>query len=116
MSEENWLNVGNIVAPQGLKGEVRVNPSSDFPERFIKPGRRWLQKSKEKPRQVTLEKGRQIPGKLLFIVSFKEIINREQAEFIVGTQILVPLSARPALGVDEFHLLDLFREDFYFMS
>ena len=107
MSEENWLNVGKIVAPQGLKGEVRVNPSSDFPERFIKPGHRWLQKSTEKPKQVILEKGRQIPGKHLFIVSFKEIINREQAEFIVGRQMLVPLSARPALGIDEFHLLDL---------
>ena len=107
MSEENWLNVGKIVAPQGLKGEVRVNPSSDFPERFLKPGPRWLQKNKEKPNQVTLQKGRQIPGKSLYIVSFQEIINRDQAECIVGEQILVPLSERPSLGVNEFHLLDL---------
>jgi 16S rRNA processing protein RimM len=29
-----WLEIGTIVAPQGLKGELRVYPNSDFPERF----------------------------------------------------------------------------------
>ena len=38
-----WLTVGEIVAPHGLRGEVRVNPSSDFPERFLESGQRWLQ-------------------------------------------------------------------------
>ena len=37
-----WLEVGTITSPQGLKGELRVYPDSDFPERFTKPGIRWL--------------------------------------------------------------------------
>ena len=44
---DQWLKVGTLVAAQGLKGELRVNPSSDFPERFTKPGQRWLQSNKE---------------------------------------------------------------------
>ena len=29
---EDWLTVGKIVGVQGLQGELRVNPASDFPE------------------------------------------------------------------------------------
>lgn len=39
---KDWLEIGKIVAPQGLAGEVRVYPNSDFPERFEQPGQRWL--------------------------------------------------------------------------
>ena len=41
MAESNdWLSVGKIVGVQGLQGELRVNPASDFPERFTAPGPR----------------------------------------------------------------------------
>ena len=42
---DNWILIGKIVAPQGLKGDIRIKPSSDFPERFTKPGKRWIQKN-----------------------------------------------------------------------
>ena len=32
---ERWLTVGKLVGLQGLKGELRVNPSSEFPERSL---------------------------------------------------------------------------------
>ena len=38
--QQKWLEIGTIVAAQGLRGEVRVYPSSDFPERFLEPGTR----------------------------------------------------------------------------
>ena len=28
---DDWLSVGKIVGVQGLQGELRVNPASDFP-------------------------------------------------------------------------------------
>ena len=40
--EQELLVVGRVVGVQGLKGELRINPMSDFPERFTRPGRRWL--------------------------------------------------------------------------
>ncbi len=107
LSSEVWLNVGKIVAPQGLKGELRVNPSSDFPERFTKPGKRWLQKSEEQPQEILLISGRQLPGKSIFVVRFANITNRSAAESLVGRFLLVPASDRPKLEADEFHLLDL---------
>ena len=65
------LVVGRIVAAQGLAGELRVNPMSDFPERFTQPGPRWLRRAgtgaQPEPQAVTLTHGRQLPGKSLFV-------------------------------------------------
>ncbi len=104
---DTWLIIGNIVAPQGLQGDVRVNPSSDFPERFVKPGKRWLQENKETPQVIKLISGRQLPGKNIFIVRFKGVNDRSQAESLVGKKLLVPSNDRPQLAPEEFHLLDL---------
>ena len=29
---DDWLEIGKIVSPQGLIGELRVYPNTDFPE------------------------------------------------------------------------------------
>ena len=50
--EDKWMSIGEIVAPQGLKGDIRIKPSSDFPERFTKPGKRWIQKANELPTEI----------------------------------------------------------------
>lgn len=68
---EEWLAVGKVVGAQGLRGELRVNPASDFPERFTQPGPRWLQGKGAAPQEMTLTSGRQLPGRNLFIVRFK---------------------------------------------
>lgn len=102
-----WLTVGEIVAPHGLRGEVRVNPSSDFPERFLESGQRWLQDKDEEPQKIELISGRKIPGKYIYVVSFLGIDNRTTAELLVGKKVLVNSKQRPKLEEGEFHLLDL---------
>lgn len=57
MAESNeWLSVGKIVGVQGLQGELRVNPASDFPERFTAPGPRWLRSRKGVSRRKSSSK------------------------------------------------------------
>ncbi len=102
-----WLVIGEIVAPQGLRGEVRVNPSSDFPERFLQPGNRWLQRNDEKPKQIKLQYGRKIPGKSIYVISFDGIKDRNSAECLVGKKLLVKSTQKPSLKKGEFHLLEL---------
>ena len=107
------LVVGKIVAAQGLRGELRVNPLSDFPERFTKAGPRWLQPPAQKrcpaaePQAVQLLSGRQLPGKELFVIRLEGINDRSSAEACVGQELLVPSDERPKLAKGEFHLLDL---------
>ena len=105
--ENNWLTVGNIVAAQGLSGEVRINSRSDFPERFTKAGQRWLQKGQQAPIEIQLISGKKVPGKNLYITRFAGIKSRNEAEAIVGNNLIVPKSYRPKLMKGEFHLLDL---------
>lgn len=105
---EGWLEIGTIVAPQGLDGEVRVYPNSDFPERFQEPGQRWLLRPGEtEPQPIELVRGQYIPGKGLFVVELAGVEDRNQAEALRGCQLLVPESDRPVLGEDEYHVLDL---------
>ncbi|MFQ6538585.1 MULTISPECIES: ribosome maturation factor RimM [Aphanothece] len=106
-TEDDLLVVGKVVAAQGLKGELRVLPMSDFPERFTRPGRRWLQRGQDAARAVELKSGRQLPGKELFVVRLAEVDSREAAEALVGQSLLVRARDRPRLARGEFHLLDL---------
>lgn len=103
---QDWIEIGKIIAPQGLKGEVRVYPSTDFPERFEIPGKRWLRRSGE-PEPVELVSGREIPGKGLYVVQLAGVDSREQAEALRNGILLVPESDRPPLGNDEYHVRDL---------
>ena len=105
---DGWLEIGKIVAPQGLQGEMRVYPETDFPERFEVPGQRWLLcPGKSEPEPVELKKGRYLEGKNLYVIKLAGIEYRDQAEELRGCKLLVPESDRPQLGEDEYHVMDL---------
>lgn len=104
----DWIEIGTIVAPQGLAGEVRVYPNSELPERFLEPGMRWLLPPGERePQQVEILGGRYLSGKDLYVVELEGIETREQAEGLRDSQLLVKSSDRPHLEDDEFYTLDL---------
>ena len=106
MSE--WIEIGKIVSAQGLKGEMRVYPLTDFPERFLEPGQRWLLSEKQtEPQPVELLGGRYLSGKGLYVVTLAGVENRDRAETLRGSKLLVPESDRPVLAEDEYHVLDL---------
>ncbi|MBD0336135.1 MAG: ribosome maturation factor RimM [Cyanobacteria bacterium Co-bin13] len=108
MTEPSWLEVGRIVGAQGLRGEVRIYPNSDFPERFLKPGPRWIRRANSAAvEEVELVRGRDLPGKGLFVVQFKEICDRAQAENLHNATLLVPDTERPELEPGEFMVSDL---------
>ena len=101
------LDVGRLVAAQGMGGELRVLPQSDFPERFTRPGPRWLRSPRGEIRPVELQAGRQLPGRSLFVVRLAGINNRSAAEALVEHTMLASAADRPPLAPGEFHLLDL---------
>lgn len=101
------MEVGRLVAAQGLRGELRVLPLSDFPERFTRPGPRWLRSRQGEVRTTRLLSGRQLPGKELYVVRLEGCDDRSSAEALVGHHLLVDASDRPPLEPGEFHVLDL---------
>jgi 16S rRNA processing protein RimM len=105
---DDWLEIGKIVSPQGMKGEMRVYPQTDFPERFEVPGKRWLLRpNATEPEEVELIKGRFLEGKNLYVIQLGGVKYRDEAEELRGCKLLVPESDRPSLGEDEYHLMDL---------
>ncbi|MEO0533476.1 MAG: ribosome maturation factor RimM [Cyanobacteria bacterium P01_A01_bin.123] len=103
-----WLVIGKIVAPHGLHGEVRVYPNSDFPERFLDPGQRWLRSpSFPTPKPIQLVQGRFLHGKGLYVIKFADIQHRDQAEKLRNCELLVPEGDRLPLEADEYHVADL---------
>ena len=108
MEQVSWQEIGRIVGAHGLEGEVRVYPTSDFPERFLEPGQRWVRRSgAETPEALDLVKGRYLEPKGLYILKFKQIQHRDAAESLHKAQLLVPATDRPALELGEFYVADL---------
>ena len=107
INKKEWLTVGLITSCHGINGQVKVKSLSDFEERFLKPGMRWLQKENEPPSKIELISGFKQPGKEIFIIKFDGINTRNQAEQIKKHKILVKTNKLPKLTKDEFHLLEL---------
>ena len=109
INENDWLVVGLITSPHGINGKVKVKSLSDFEERFINPGMRWVQKENELPSKIELDSGFKQPGKETFIIKFKEISNRKQADKLKNHKILVKTEKLPILNKEEFHLMELIK-------
>ncbi len=107
INDEKWLVVGLITSCHGIHGQVKVKSLSDFEERFLKPGIRWLQKENESPEKIELTSGYKQPGKETFIIQLKGISTRNHAEQLKKYKILVKTNELPQLDKEEFHLLEL---------
>ncbi|KAL2494624.1 16S rRNA proCES [Forsythia ovata] len=109
-SDSEFVEVGYISSVHGLRGEVRVKTSTDFPDlRFSKRGRRWLRQQvsgNESLQEIELVEGRGHPGQS-WILKFNEIDTVEQAQKLVGSTMLVTKDDRPVLEEGEFYTHDL---------
>ena len=107
INKSEWLIVGVITSCHGINGQLKVKSLSDFEERFLKPGIRWLQKEDEPPSEIELTSGIKRPGKEIFIIKFRGINTRNRAEQLKQYKLLVKTNKLPKLKEQEFHLLEL---------
>ena len=107
INKNEWLTVWLITSCHGINGQVKVKSLSDFEERFLKPGTRWLQKENEHPTKIELLSGFKQPGKETFIIKLQGINTRDHAEQLKKYKILVKTDKLPKLEKEEFHLLEL---------
>ena len=105
---EDLIEIGTVVSPHGIKGEVKVYTNSDFPERFEKPGKRLLKRPNSSQCEwVTLKRGYYLPGKSMYVVTLEEITDRTQAEELCKSKLFVEKHDRPQLEANEYHVDDL---------
>lgn len=93
-AEEPWsLVIGRVVAPFGTRGEVRVRPETDFPERFQQLEQVCLELPDGEERVVSVRRARLTPKGVL--VWFDGCSDREAAESLRGAWLKV----RPGMAV-----------------
>ena len=100
-SSDQWVCLGAVAAPHGVRGLVRVKAFTDHPEDIAAYG------------AVILEDGRQfdltIKGmvKGMVMTSFSGVTNRDQAEALKGERFYVDRAALPQTDDDEIYHADL---------
>lgn len=80
------VTVGRIVTAHGVRGEVKVEPLTDFPQRFESGSRLWLE-----DREYTVERGRW-QGRSV-ILKLGGVDTRERAEALRGKELLAAEAA-----------------------
>lgn len=99
--DEPTIVVGVVTKAHGVRGEVAVENRSDNPARWV-PG---AVVSTEAGRELTVGSVRPHGGRLL--VTFEGVADRADAEALRGKALLIPASALPVLGPDEWWPHDL---------
>jgi 16S rRNA processing protein RimM len=80
------LVVGEIRRPHGLKGEISVEPRTDFPDRFV-PGLTLVWKRGDQERSLVVESVRAHSGRLL--IRFRGIADAAEAAALAGGDLCV---------------------------
>lgn len=87
------LTIGEIVGPHGVRGEIKVLPLTDFPERFFELDNVKVRKGKL-IRNFHVLNVRQ--HKNLFVFQFQEVQDRNQAEGLRHWELVIDLQAAVA--------------------
>lgn len=82
-----YFEVGKILSPHGLKGEVKVNATTDFPEIRLAADSRLFIKNNNQYQELIVETARR--HKQFYLVQFKEITDIDQAEKLRGKEVYV---------------------------
>jgi 16S rRNA processing protein RimM len=106
MPRPDWIEVGRVKRAHGIRGEVRVSPSTDNPERFA-PGSvlYTLPPGGGERRPLEVEEVRGTWDSM--IVAFVDVATREDAEGLRGCVLEVEAAALPDLEDEAYYPFDL---------
>ena len=93
--------IGKIVAPHGVRGDIRILPLTDKPEQFLDLDYLLLPDGKS----LTVRSARF--HKNMVLVSTKEINNMNEAELLRNKDVSVKFEDLPELEEGEFYVADL---------
>ena len=97
---EPELRVGRVLKAHGVKGALRVELLTDFPDRFA-PGREMVVGG----RRLRVARSEELQGSVL--VTFEGISDRTAAEPLAGAYVTVPLAEARALPADHYYHFQL---------
>ena len=108
MSRQGFVEIGLLIGPHGIKGEVKVKSFTEIPENLLLYEEFFLG-LETKP--IKLRLVRKIKQNLLCVV--EDIKTRNEAEKLKNLIIYVKRENLPILNDDEFYHRDLLNFDVY---
>jgi len=100
-----FLLLGQVLRPQGVRGELRVRVLTDYPERIVPGSMLYAGLDPAKParaRRHVVESVRTHQGYLL--LKFTDVPDRDAADLLREQYIMVPLADAVPLDEGEFYL------------
>lgn len=97
-----YLAIARVVAPHGIRGEVRCQILTDFPERFARTRRVF---AGEEHHSTAVERARVHRGRAL--LKFVGVDSREAAQGLVGSTLYIPKSEAVTLPPDTYFWHDI---------
>jgi len=107
LERDDFILLGKITKPHGIRGEVKIYPYSGSPEQFVQAYQHVYMAAGNRDSLIEqkIERAR-IQGKQV-LVKFANCADRTAAEHIVGLEVFVHKDHLPELGEDEFYLHEL---------
>ncbi|HEX6797520.1 MAG TPA: ribosome maturation factor RimM [Ktedonobacterales bacterium] len=99
---QDWVAVGEVAAPFGMRGELKVRPLTDFPERFAHTETLY---AGEDHTPYAVETARLHGAQV--VVRLAGIASVEAAEALRGEMLWIPASELMPLPQDSYYLHDL---------
>ena len=97
---DSMIEVGTLVAPHGVRGDLRIKPSIERPEILRKLSRIYIDGT---PRKLLFAK----PHKNIYILHFEGCDDRNAAEALIGKKIFLPEGDFPRLAKGEYYFFQL---------
>lgn len=102
MRDTQKILVGKIVAPQGIRGEVRIQTYSDTPSDFKK-----FNVISDRFTSKDFRFVRAIPNSTIIIAKVNGFDDRNAAETLRGTELFIGREDLPKLNEQEYYQTDL---------
>ena len=102
MDTTKLILVGKIVAPQGIRGDVRIQTYSESPDDF-----RNFNVQSKKFNSGDFKFIRVVPNSTVIIAHITGVDDRNTADTLRGTELYIDRDALPELATDEYYQSDL---------
>lgn len=100
MAELDLFTIGQIVAPHGVRGDVRIYPDTDFPKRFLKMKYGYIDGKKYEVESARLHKR-------VVLMKFVGVDDRNAAELLVKKDLQVPREDLVHLQKGQHYIYDI---------
>ena len=104
-SSSEFVLVGQVLKPHGIRGELKVSIISDFPELLVQRDELYVETTTGTQRRYEVSSSRLAGG--YFYVSLDEISDRNNAELLRGSYISVPKKDIAPLESGSVYAFDL---------